>query len=140
MPETIAASGKIMGIGVGSEMETAREKFDPLRGGEEHAPDSDKEEGERAYWKLKETEYGWIIAWADEAGKITRMRAMLRPDKLKPFQDIGNLATATVNQPNTVAWNLTAADGSPFRVVAQGPDQRATTIYMFSLRSTGDGD
>lgn len=124
-----------MGIGIGSPIEGAREKLNPLREGEEHAPDSDKEEGKRVYWKLKETEYSWIIAWADEEGKITRMRAMLRPDKPKPFREIGDLATATLNQPNRVVWNLTTAGGWPFRVVAQGPEQHATTIYMVSLRT-----
>lgn len=135
-PTTIAASGKIMGVGVGSSLDEAREKFDPLREGEERAPESEKEkeEGERVYWKLKETEYSWIIAWAAEDGKITRMRAMLRPDRLKPFTDIGDLATAKVNQANAAAWDTKAVDGWPFRVVAQGPEQRATTIYMFSLR------
>jgi hypothetical protein len=130
----IASSGQILGIGIGSEMEEAREKLDPLREGEDGAPEGEKEEGERAYWKLKETDYSWIIAWADKGGKITRIRATFRPDKPKPFSEIGDLGTATVNQPNAAAWNITAADGSPIRIVAQGPEQRASTVYMFSLR------
>lgn len=127
--------GQIMGIGIGSPIDEAREKLDPLREPGESAPEGEKEEGERVYWKLKETEYSWIIAWADDEGKITRMRAMLRPEQSKPFSELGDLAVASVNQPNTVAWNLTAADGTPVRIIAQGPAQRATTIYMFSLRT-----
>lgn len=131
--ETIAAVGKIMGVGIGSALEEAREKLDPLRENADEPEEGEKEEGERVYWKLKATEYSWVVAWADE-GKITRLRAMLRADQPKAFSAIGDLATATVNQPNTAAWNLTAADGMPFRIVAQGPQQQATTIYMFSLR------
>jgi hypothetical protein len=123
-----------MGLGLGSSVEEVREKLDPLRDGEERPLDGEKEEGERVYWKLKGTEYSWIIAWAGDDEKIVRMRAMLRPENSKPFSEIGDLAIANVSQPNAAVWNTTAPDGSAFRVVAQGADQHATSIYIFSLR------
>lgn len=135
----IASSGKIMGVGIGSTMEETRERLDPLRDGEDDAPEGEKEEGERGYWKLKETEYDWIIAWADGRGKIVRLRAMLRQGVTKRFSEIGDLRLASTANPNIAKWKLRAADGTNYRLVAQGTEGRAATVYMFSVDLPAQG-
>ena len=64
LTETGDASGKILGLTIGSTMQEAREKLDPLRVPTDYVPDEKEESGRRVHWKLKETDYDWVMAWA----------------------------------------------------------------------------
>jgi hypothetical protein len=132
--ETIEASGKILGIAIGSPIQAARDKLDPLRVPGPDYADAKASSGRRIYWKLKETEYDWVMVWGKE-GKISRMRAVFRTEQTKPFAEIGNLQNAASANDNQVKWDLRRPNGSPFRLIAQGVGQRATTVYMFSLET-----
>ena len=132
--ETIESDGKILGIAIGSSIQSAREKLDPLRVPGPDYPDAKASSGRRIYWKLKETEYDWVMIWAKE-GKISRLRAVFRPEQTKSFAEIGNLQRAASASDTQVKWDLRRPDGSPFRLIAQGLNQRATTVYMFSLET-----
>jgi hypothetical protein len=129
--ETIEASGTILGIAIGSSLEEARAKLDPLRAEDEHTPDAKEVDDKRVYWKLRGTEYDWVIVWANPEGKITRMRVNPRPEMVKSFSQIGDLSKAAVNQPDTAVWNVARPGAAPFRLIAQGVGQRATSLYMF---------
>lgn len=137
--ETIASSGKIFGLALGSEMEEAREKLAPLRDTTNHIPDAKELSGRRIYWKLRGTEYEWIMAWADAEGKIARMRAVYRPDSPLPFEKVGNLQAATAVSDTTAKWDLHRPNGSAYRLIAQGSNRQATTVYMFSTELPADG-
>ena len=129
--ETIESSGEILGVRIGMTMKEARAKLTPLRDPE--APRDEREKfGTRAYWKLLETEYDWMMAWANAAGKITRLRAVVRPEKLKPFSEIGDLTRAVTITPNTAAWNV-VRDGIAFRITALGNDGHAVRISMLAF-------
>lgn len=136
--ETIEASGEIFGLAIGSSMEAAREKLDALRVPSVYTPDAKEKSGQRIYWKLKETEFDWIMAWANPDGKISRMRAVYRPGMEKPFQEIGDLRAAASVTANSVKWNLRRPRGGYYRLIAQGPEQQAKTVYMFSLEIPGE--
>lgn len=138
--QTIESTGKVLGVGIGTSMNEARAKLDPLRVADERAPDRKEKAGTRVYWKLKETEYDWIIAWANREGEITRLRAMLRRERAKPFAEIGELSRATVNLPERAVWDIKHEDGEHFRLVAEGREQRAATLYMFGFGAEGEDD
>ena len=113
----------------------ARAKLDPLRQPLGEPPDEKEQANKRIYWQLKETEYEWLIAWANAKGEVTRLRARLRAGREKPFSEIGDLSRAPVNTPEQAMWNVSggADKRPPFRLVAQGKDHRAVTFYMFAL-------
>ena len=129
--ETIESSGGILGVRIGMTMKEAREALKPLR--DPAAPRDEREKfGTRAYWKLLETEYDWIVAWANRDGKITRIRAVLRPDSPKPFSEIGDLSRAVTNAPHAAAWNA-VRDNIWFRVTAFGNEGRAVRISILAF-------
>lgn len=61
-PSTIAATGEILGLTIGTAMAEARTKLDPLRApGPAYQPDQKELQGRRVYWKLSGTDYDWIM-------------------------------------------------------------------------------
>lgn len=137
--ETIASSGEIFGLAIGSEMEAARRKLAPFRDTAQHTPDAKELSGRRIYWKLRETEFDWIMAWANGEGKITRMRAVYRAASPLPFEKVGDLQTATTVSDTTAKWDLRRPNGAAYRLIAQGADRKAKTVYMFSTDLPADG-
>ena len=131
--ETIQSTGLILGVGIGTPIADARAKLDPLRSPGEHEPDRKEQEGTRIYWKLNGTEFDWIIVWANRAGQITRIRANPRPDKPKPFAEVGDVARASSVQPQQMMWNVERPNGLSYRLIAQGDKQLARSVYMFAL-------
>jgi hypothetical protein len=131
--DTIASTGLILGVGIGTSMADARAMLDPLRAPAEHEPDAKEQAGTRVYWKLAGTEYDWIIAWANKAGQITRIRANPPPEKPKPFAEIGDPAHAASIQPQQMMWNVERPGGMSYRLIAQGNDRLAKSVYMFAL-------
>lgn len=123
----------ILGLTIGSSMQEARARLDPLRENVGYTPDEKERSGRRVYWKLKGTDYDWVMAWGDPQGRITRIRGVLREGKWLPFREIGGSEKAAALSPAAAKWNLRAADGTRFRMVAQGADEKAQTVYMFAL-------
>lgn len=129
---SIESSGKILGVGIGTPMKEARERLNPLREKTAGPLDVKEKMGTRVYWKLVETEYDWVMAWANRDGKVTRLRAVLRPDKLKPFAEIGDLAKSVKSGPNIAVWDVFRETGS-FRITALGADGRAARISILAF-------
>ena len=132
--ETIESSGEILGVRIGMTMKEAREKMNPLR--DPDAPRDEREKlGTRIYWKLLETDYDWVMAWANRDRKFTRLRAVFRPEKLKPFSEIGDLSRAVTNVPHAAAWNA-QRDNIHFRITAFGNEGRAVRISILAFDPT----
>lgn len=129
---SIESSGKILGVGIGTTMKEARESLNPLREKTDGPLDLKEKMGTRVYWKLVGTEYDWVMAWANRDGKITRLRAVLRPDKLKPFAEIGDIAKSVKNDANTAVWDVFREGGS-FRITALGAEGRAVRISLLAF-------
>ena len=138
-PQLIEVTGSILGVSLFASLEEAREKMEAFKMEKEAAADtSEKEEheaGERIIWRLAETEYLWIVAWADKEGKVVKISASVRPEKKKPFREIGDLARAKVHNGTMAMWVAQHPAGTPYRVVAKGPAEQASSIYLYSLKA-----
>jgi hypothetical protein len=137
-PETIEATGEILGLAIGSSMAEARERLEAVSVPAEDESEAEEENERRTFWKLNGTEYDWIMAWAKADGRITRVRAVFRPEHGKAFHQIGNLQAAASVEPERVKWNLRTREGINFRLIAQGTQERAVSVYMFSLQQPSD--
>jgi len=134
----IEVTGAILEIKLFESLEEAREKMARFKVEKDSTSESGEEEregGERVIWRLTETEYLWVVAWANKEGKIVKISASVRPEKKKPFVEIGDLGRAKVHNDAMAMWMVRRPDGSHYRVVAKGPGEQATTIYMYSLRA-----
>ena len=137
-PELIETAGSILGVRLFASLEQAREKMKGFNLEREAAAETsengEREAGERMIWRLAETEYLWIVAWADKEGKVVKISASVRPEKKKPFREIGDLSRAKVHNDSMAMWIAQHPDGSYYRVVAKGPAEEASSIYLYSLK------
>ena len=131
--ETIESPGRILGLRIGDPMDDARRKLDPLRVPAVYTPDAKERTGRRIYWKLRETDFEWAIVWGDETGKITRIRAYYRVERRQPFSAIGDLAKADSVTAHAAKWTMRRPGSPYFRLVAEGAEQQAHSVYIFSL-------
>lgn len=140
-PRLIEETGSILGVILFARLEEAREKMKSFKledgAAAQSAEKEEREAGERIIWRLAETEYLWIIAWADKEGKVVKISASVRPEKKKPFREIGDLGRAQVHNDSMAMWIVQRPDGAYYRLVAKGPGEQATSIYMYSLKSEG---
>lgn len=137
-PALIEISGSILGVKLFAPLEEAREKlahFKLVKDASAEPEEAERERGERVIWRLAETEYQWIVAWADKEGKIVKISASVRPEKKKPFAEIGDLARAKMHNESAALWIVQRPDGSSYRLVAKGPSEHALTIYLYSLQA-----
>jgi len=141
-PPPVAAAeappAEILGLTIGDPVDEARQRLDPLREPVVYTPDAKETSGRRIYWKLRETEFDWIMVWGNAEGKITRLRGYFRPDQTKPFHEIGDLRTAASVTSQMAKWNLRRTGGPYYRLIAQGTEHQAQTVYMFSLEQPGE--
>ena len=63
-----------------------------------------------------------------------KISASVRLEKKKPFREIGDLARAKVHNDSMAMWIVQHSDGSYYRVVAKGPAEEASSIYLYSLK------
>ena len=136
----IETTGSILGITLNEPLEEAREKLAKYKLVDgsttpESGEKEEEEQGERAVWRLAETDYQWIVAWADKEGKVVKISASVRPEKKKPFTEIGDLARAKMHNDSTALWIVQRPDGTSYRLVAKGPGGQAMTIYLYSLKT-----
>lgn len=134
-PTTIAASGEILGIRIGANLEEARAKLSAshVSFAERRGKDGG-EEGEQIYWKLEATEYNWVMIWTDREHRVAQLSASVRPENPKPFEEIGDLAKASNDQSDIAVWDVVSGDRLHYRVVAKGTNRRARTVYMTAIR------
>lgn len=140
-PGLIVETGSILEVKLFGSIEEAREKLAHLKIDKDATPavaEKWKRGGSRIAWRLAETDYLWIVAWADKDGKVERISASVRPEKKKPFKEIGDLSRAEGHNESMAMWIVQRPDGSRYRLVAKGQNQQAVTIYMYSLKAEKD--
>jgi hypothetical protein len=131
--QTMQQSGKILGLAIGDPIEQARATLDPLRAPTDHTPDAKEKTGRRIYWKLRETEFDWVMVWGNPQGRITRIRAYYRAEQRPQFSDVGDLSHADSVTEYEAKWTL-RRPGAPYsRLVAQGANQQVQSVFAFSL-------
>ena len=140
-PKPIEETGSILGVALFASLEEAREKMESFKlqdgAATKSAEKEEREAGERMIWRLAETEYLWIIAWANKEGKVVKISASVRPEKKKPFREIGDLGRAKMHNDSMAMWVAQRPDGTYYRIVAKGPGEQANSIYMYSLKTEG---
>ena len=142
-PALIEETASILGVKLFGSIAEAREKLAHLKIDKEATPavvEKGKHGGSRIVWRLAETEYLWIVAWADKEGKIEKISASVRPEKKKPFKEIGDLSRAKMHNESKAMWIVERPDGANYRLVAKGPGEEAVTIYMYSLNAQEEMD
>lgn len=137
-PGLIEETASILDVKLFGSIEEAQEKMAHLKIDKDATPavpEKWKRGGSRIAWRLAETDYLWVVAWADKDGKVERISASVRPEKKKPFKEIGDLSRAQGHNESKALWNVQRPDGLSYRLVVKGPNEQAVTIYMYSLKA-----
>jgi hypothetical protein len=133
---TIEGSDRILRVGIGSTLEQAHRELDPLRDPASHGfqdkEASEGDGGEKTYWRLIGTEYRWIMVWSNKEGRVVQLSASIRPERSKPFAEIGDLSKATTNLESAAKWNVQRPNNLSYRLIARGPHRHADNIYMIA--------
>ena len=137
-PGLIEETARILDVQLFGSIDEAREKMAHLKIDKDATPavaEKWKRGGSRIAWRLAETDYVWIVAWADKDGKVERISASVRPEQKKPFKEIGDLSRAQGHNESMAIWNVQRPDGSSYRLIAKGVNEQAVTIYMYHLKA-----
>lgn len=147
----------ILGIELGSALDEAHEKLDKLsasgtppkeegedadeekeKGGGEKEPrerdhklGEEQEEGHKVLWQLAGTDYSAVYVTADEKEHIDSITGFLRPEKRMPFDAVGEVSKAPAKDDSSVVWDVLRPGQPLFRVVAKGPNGKASSIMIF---------
>lgn len=136
--QSVKVMTSILGLELGSTLEQAHTKLDKLSDSA-HPPKEEEEGRERkVLWQLARTDYSAVFVKSDERKRITYINAFLRPGKEIPFEKIGDTKKAPLQDINTIAWDVLRPNRPLFRVVANGADQRASSITIFIVKRAGD--
>ncbi len=138
MAESVQVKTDLLGIELGSEVESARHQLEKwIVAGNPSKEPADREEAERKIlWELKETDFASIFVKADEQDRITYMIGVLRPGKEIPFASIGEVEKAPVRTDHDIAWDVVRPNKPLIRVVASGNQGKAASITIFEVRRT----
>jgi hypothetical protein len=139
--KSVKVQTSILGLELGSSLEQAHAKLDKLKDpsqpSKEEKEDSEKGEQEnesRALWQLAKSEYSAVYIKVDDKKRITYLNAFLRPGKEIPFNKIGEIKKAPVQDSNVIAWDVIRPSCPLFRVVASGKDRRANNVAIFFVK------
>jgi hypothetical protein len=139
--KSVKVMKSILGVELGSTLETAHEKLDKLcdsahRPKEEKEDDADQGE-HKVLWELSKTDYSFVFVKADDEGRITYVSGFLRPGKEIPFKKIGESAKAPVQNANMIAWDVLRPKRPLYRIVASGQNRKAGKIMFFVVQRPG---
>jgi hypothetical protein len=136
----------ILGVGIGTSLDQARAKLDPLRThksrgareeGEKEAIEEQelkREGGSKEAWVLRATDYTTIALKVDRKGHVVWITGFVRQGKEIPFAKLGNLSSATAVTNTRAVWTVATPSGG-YRVIAKGQNRRAHVISILSLAS-----
>ena len=127
---SVKVMDSILGIELGSELDEAHEKLDPLsapgtppkeEGGEDEKtrdreekgavgtkpdmkgkPGADESEGHKILWQLDGTDYSAVYITVDDREHILSITGILRPGKEMSFDQVGEVAKAPVHDEQAV--------------------------------------
>ena len=128
-------SDSILGVGIGTSLEEAQKKLEPLSMTSERSTDEDedKEEGgTKRYWRLKGTNYTSVALKTNQKGRVVWVTGFVRPSKELLFSELGDTSRALRATDSQAIWNVATPNGG-YRLVAKGQNGRARVIYILSL-------
>lgn len=135
--ETVKVLTNILGVRLQAPLKEAHKKLDSLCG-PGHPPKEEVEEageegesGHKVLWELAKSDFASVFVKADEKEQIVYILANLRPGKEIPFSKIGQVANAPVHTASTIAWDVVRRNSPLIRVVAQGAEEKASSLTLF---------
>jgi hypothetical protein len=121
----------VLGLKIGAEEREVRAKLAKLGKASEEKEEREEEEGETVVWTMNSGDFkSVVVRFADD--RLRSLTAFVRPGASVPFESLGDPKGAAVLKPHSAIWNVEAKPW-PYRLVAKGPNGRATVIYMISL-------
>jgi hypothetical protein len=136
----------VFGLELGMTVERAHHLLDRLSA-REHPPkeeggpeegNAEHEDEHKVLWQLAGTDYSAVFIKADPHDVVAYIQAIVRPGKEIPFQKIGELNKAPVQNATTIAWDVIRPKQPLYRVLARGSDSKANTISWFKVQRPGD--
>lgn len=136
----------VLGVEIGESLASAQAKLDPLSEPRVEEPKSPaekrQEELERTrksgrkklFWTLRETEFRHVLLYVNRKDEVTAAIGFLRPERRRPFTEVGDLARAGFRNDTMAAWDVLRPDRPGYRVTARGADQQADTVFLRELR------
>ncbi len=142
--ETVKVMGSLLGVKLGDTVEAARRKLDPLaEGGQPTKQETEEDEGEggayKVLWQMKGGPYSTIFLKTDDSGRVNNMTGFFRAGKELAFDKIGEVKKAPIANAKVVAWDVARPKQPLFRVVAEGADNQARTITIFTVKRPNSG-
>jgi hypothetical protein len=138
--ETVKVATSVLGVELGSSLESAHRKLDALSDPatppkEEGEEKEEGGEGERkVLWRFAATDYTALFVKTGVDERITSVNAFVRPGKEQKFEKLGEVNKAPVRSSTEVAWDVVRPGRPLIRVVARGKDGKANTILMFIVK------
>ena len=135
--ETVKVITNILGVRLNASLKEAHEKLDSLCGvghlpkEEEEKAGEEGESGHKVLWELARSDFASVFVKADKKEQIVYILANLRPGKEVSFAQIGQVEKAPIHTPSTIAWDVVRPNSALLRVVAQGAEEKASTITLF---------
>jgi len=143
--KSIKVMTSIAGIELGMSLDRVRAELDKLRDPaqpikEEAAEPNERDEGEhQVLWQLAGTDFASVFVKADEKERLIYVAGFLRPGKEIPFDKIGEIKKAPIQDDRVVAWDVVRPEHPLFRVVARGAEHRASSITIFLVKQPQSG-
>ena len=132
-------SDSILGVRIGTKLEDARKKLEPLSiaSNRETDTDADKDEdndegGNKRVWRMKGTDYTSVALKTNAKGRVVWVTGFVRSSKELLFSELGDTSLAVRATDSQAIWNIATPNGG-FRLVAKGQNGRARVIYLLSL-------
>ena len=125
----------ILGVRIGTSLEEARKKLEPLSIASERSSDEDEdkeESGTKRFWRLKGTNYTSVALKTNQKGLVVWVTGFVRPSKGLLFSELGDTSRALRATDSQAIWNVATPNGG-YRLVAKGQNGRARVIYLLSL-------
>jgi len=128
-------SDSILCVRIGTSLEEARKKLEPLSIASDRSSDEDedKEEGgTKRVWRLKGTKYTSLALKTNQKGRVVWVTGFVRPSEELLFSELGDTSRAVRSTDSQAIWNVATPNGG-YRLVAKGQNGRARVIYLLSL-------
>jgi hypothetical protein len=135
--KSVKVETSLLGIDLGSSLEAARVRLDPLCDPTKPVLEAESEAGEdehKAVWRLAKTDFASVYLKTDNKKRITYIEGTLRGGKEIPFDKIGQVEKAPIHSDTLVAWDVVRPGRRLLRVVARGTKRKANSITIFVVK------
>jgi hypothetical protein len=135
--KSVKVETALLGLELGSPLEAARAKLDPLRDPTKRVLEAESEAGEgehKVVWQLAKTDFASVYLKTDDKERISYIEGTLRGGKEIPFDKIGQVEKAPIHSDALVAWDVVRPGRRLLRVVARGTKGKANSITIFVVK------